>query len=261
MPNWSNKIVPRPVMRPGYSRRQLGFLPGDAGGEDAGWGWYDAGYWNDSGGWYEPDWAWLSDPSAGTYWGDFTIPIGAETGCPTGTEPGCFNRPRNWWDWDWPTLPVPGGGNPLPPYDEVPPAPDQYGPNLPGYCPAGTYHPIENPYICVPFPPATPTTPTRPQSSQQQARPSAPTRPPQAAPQCPQGYVFDSKSQRCIPTCPKGQVFDARAGKCVPVPTNQPARNFTELAQKTPWWIWAFLAGTVLLATRDGGGRPPVRKK
>lgn len=261
--NWSQKRAPMPVMKPGYSRRQLGFLPGDSGGWDDGGGWYepDYGYWSDSGGWYDPDWAWLDDPTAGTYWTDWTIPIGTETGCPTGTEPGCFNPPRNWWDWNWPTLPTPGGGNPFPPYDDIPPAPAPYSPTLPGYCPAGTYHPMENPMICVPFPPAPPTAPQRPQSNQSPNRPATAARPPQAAPQCPAGYVFDSKLQRCIPTCPKGQIFDARVGKCVPVPTNQPAQNFPELAQKTPWWIWAFLAGTVLLATSNGGGASPGRKR
>jgi len=224
---------------------QLGFLAYEDGGAWDDWG---AGYWDDEGGWFDPEWAWLSDPAAG----EFFIPIETETACATGTEPGCFTGPRNWWDWDWPTLPIPGGGNPLPPYDDIPPPP------LPGYCPAGTYHPIENPYICVPFPPSpTPTAPARrPQSNQPQTRPTAPARPPQSAPQCPAGYVFDSKLQRCIPACPKGAVFDARAGKCVPIPTNKPAQNFTELAQKTPWWLWALLAGTLLLATRDGGSSP-----
>jgi hypothetical protein len=106
-------------------------------------------------------------------------------------------------------LPGPGGG-----YRD-------YNPILPGYCPPGYYHPIEDPYNCIPFP--------------VQGAPGAPGGAGQGAAQ---GLgdlraahllplrlrlllrvlpvlPYREQAGRCMPpACPEGQLFNPNTNKC-----------------------------------------------
>lgn len=149
-------------------------------------------------------------------------------------------------------------------------------PVLPGYCPAGTYHPIENPMACVPFP----TEPGARRKAQQQAKQQQqqqqrraqqmrqPCPPGQARypitgkcvpKQCPAGQQRNPATGECmratgqgIPKCPPGQVFDLMKGACV-VPSVA-AAGLGDI----PSWFW--LAGLGLLILSQSGGAGGERR-
>jgi hypothetical protein len=99
-------------------------------------------------------------------------------------------------------------------------------PDIPGYCPPGTYHPSWDPYSCVPFPDSTagqgggaPAVPRRTTSSSQPA-----VRRTQAPVICPPGQIWDSTQQRCI------------AG--------------SKDLSGVPWWVWLVVGGAILIAVK-----------
>lgn len=275
--------------------RGLGFL--SPGGEDAD-AFYDYGYegWSD---WDFGGWDWSFNSGGGGDWWDNFDPI-------TGDYIGGGADDWNWWDnfdpitgdyvgsgdtifvgqtdaesplpavggYDWQDYISPWGYTPpdMPwnPWGditggEVPTAPS--GQPLPGYCPAGTYHPypIGDPRQneCAPFP----TDPNarrqaqqREQQRQQQQARQAPQQRPQQQPQgqpCPRGQYRDQTTRRCvpIPTCPQGMVFSPVSQKCVPKTAAGSTNTISQLA-KSPW-LWILIAGGVLLASDNGnsGGR------
>lgn len=197
---------------------------------------------------------------------------------PTGpTDPLSFFDP---WFYE-PDVIAPPVEYPGIPYVE-PGAPTQ--PNLPPYCPSGTYHPypIGHPQqdVCVPFP----TDPAakqqaqkkeqqrQQQQQQQQAKSGAQAKPPQSQQKCPTGQTFNAQLNRCIPVCPKGQIFDPRQNKCI-VPPQCPsglqfnpqtakcekAETFLDVAKGVPWWIWAL--GAVIVAKAAQPSEPAYRRR
>lgn len=240
-----------------FQQSELGFLSTDqtdSGGGDnySFWDYYDAFgpdiFWNDG--------PWWNTQDAG---GSFTIPIETEIGCKTGLEPGCVNQ-SNWWDFLTPILAPFSGSSPLPTYNDVPPQPAGALPDLPGYCPKGTYHPMSDPFACVPFPTMTPGQNQRPQQPNQQGSPAKPGSS-AATPKCPGGQVFNPQTGKCVQVpCPQGLVFNPKTNKCEKPAVQPKPQNLTELAKQTPWWIWLLLGGTVLLASSKDDA-PPRRRR
>ena len=137
--------------------------------------------------------------------------------------------------------------------------PPIYGPEtgattapLPGYCPQGTYHPISDPYACVPFPDSTTGQPALKRTTPAQ-RPGV-TRPkPTAAGQCPPPFVYDPKQKKCVlPPCPPGQAYSLTQRKCVPVAQLKPADQVNDAG--FPWWL-VIAGGAVLIAISSGRRR------
>lgn len=163
-----------------------------------------------------------------------------------------------WWDsfdadyftrgwsgfWD-------GGGGTIEPDYLVPYGGPTTAP-LPGYCPPGQYHPIEDPYACIPFP--APTSPARPGPATTAKPSTGVTRPkPSPAGACPSPFVYDPKTKKCqLPPCPPGQQFSVTQRKCIPVTQITPADKVTEGA--FPWWA-IIAGGVVLIALTSGRGR------
>lgn len=167
-----------------------------------------------------------------------------------------------------PSIPFLPESQPLPPGVRLPPA-----------CAGGTYHPYPIGHaqqdICVPFPPApkppaqqtqqqqqTPKPPAqqqKPPTQQQQPCPATHCKHPQTG-QClpiPQGYARHPQTQVCIPRCGSGTVFDQATGRCVPQgqAISPLPSEFDEMfadLKKLPWWVWAGLAGVVVLTQRGG---------
>lgn len=276
--------------------RGLGFLPSDTGGEiGGGLDWWDDWLFVD---YYYPDY---SGGGGGDYWSNFDPVTGDYIG-----QGGAQNY--SWWDnfdpitGDWigqggtidtidttepGSLPSGPSGNwwgglidffsgiVSPGYQPdfssgVPPAPT---PNLPGYCPAGTYHPIDDPFACVPFPPSpaqpgqTPRTPVRPTPGPMTRSSSQPQ-----APKCPQGQIFSQQYNRCIPQCPQGQVFNPQTNKCQAAPKCPQGMQFDPvkgtcvqvLAQQGssfPWWMWLLIAGGAAYALSGEEKRQPPRRR
>ena len=273
-------------------RRGLGFLPSGSGGGEIGGGldWFDEWLFAD---YFYPEYGgggdyWLNfDPITGDWigqggavdysWWDNFDPItgdwigqGGTIDTIDTTEPGSLppGPSGNWWQGliDFFSGIV---GNPPAPVSPVPAPPD---PLLPGYCPAGTYHPIDDPFACVPFPadPAqpgqTPRTPARP-------TPGPMTRAGAQAPKCPQGQIFSQQLNRCIPQCPQGQMFNPQTNKCQAAPKCPAGMQFDQsrgtcvqiTAQQGsgfPWWIWLLIAGGAAMAlSGDEKKQPPRRRK
>lgn len=153
----------------------------------------------------------------------------------------------------------------------IPPAPT---PNLPGYCPVGTYHPIDDPFACVPFP-DDPTTP-----GQTQRKPATPVPGPQTragsqpAPKCPSGQIFSQQLNRCIPQCPQGQVFNPNTNKCQAAPKCPQGMQFDQsrgtcvsaaalasAGSGLPWWIWLLIAGVGAAALSDDSKQTSNRRR
>ena len=160
------------------------------------------------------------------------------------------------WSWFWDQFPVDWGSNPREMIFDFPPI---YGPEtgattapLPGYCPPGTYHPISDPYACVPFPGSTTGQPA-PKRATPAQRPGV-TRPkPTAAGQCPPPFVYDPKQKKCVlPPCPPGQAYSLTQRKCVPVAQLKPADQVNDEA--FPWWL-VIAGGAVLIALTSGRRR------
>lgn len=152
--------------------------------------------------------------------------------------------PDNFWDWLTDTVSsIPGT------------APSD--PALPGYCPQGTYHPIDNPMACVPFP----ADPAGNQAAQQQrkkqqqaaqkaaqAAKAAQKKQDQACPKDAQGKPQWKNPQtgKCepIPACPQGMVFDSTSRRCL---TPQQVK---EVYGDNNWLIWALIALGVLVVIK-----------
>lgn len=268
--------------------RGLGFLPSGSGGEiGGGLDWFDE--------WLFADYFWPEYIGGGDYWSNFDPVTGDYVGAGdwwknfdpvTGdwlesigtvetidtTEPGTLpsGPSGNWWQGlvDWFNGIV--SPNYRPDFSSPTPAPPQV--QLPGDCPAGTYHPIDDPFTCVPFPtdPAqpgqTPRTPARP-------TPGPMTRAGAQPPKCPQGQIFSQQLNRCIPQCPAGQMFNPQTNKCQAAPKCPAGMQFDQsrgtcvqvLAQQGsgfPWWIWLLIAGGAAMAlSGDEKKAQPRRRK
>lgn len=281
-----------PTVQP-VPQRRLGFLMVE--GEDTGGG-YDYAYdpWGD---YYGGDYGY--DPYAGDYsysfYGDsptfptfdpFAIP---DLQAPTGSTPSA-NEDRYWFDWsqylndwlsgnilsidtygqytgqtpygspnnyggfpDW--IPGPGPTSIDQPYD---PAGD--GTGLPGYCPQGQYHPLNDPYACVPFPPNDPNAKKQAQQQQKAAQNAANAakkaqqQKDKTCPKDPQGRPvwFNPATNKCelVPQCPQGTTFDSATRRCL-----TPAQA-KEIYGDNSWLWWLLGGGAVLLIlTRNSGGR------
>lgn len=167
-------------------------------------------------------------------------------------------------------------------------------PGLPPACPTGSYHPFPlghpDQNKCVPFPPMQQPAPapkqTAPGPVPASTAPKPPTAPkpvacpsgqfrdpasgqckpiPQGQPQaCPSGYYRSSAGQ-CLPiprcTTP-GTVFDAAQGLCVPTAQAiAPVSEWDSIFggfKNIPWWVWAGLAGLLLLGRDDD---KPTRRR
>lgn len=156
----------------------------------------------------------------------------------------------NLWS-DWPVITFP---NPRDGWGDYAPDMPVYGPEsapVPGYCPRGYYHPINDPYSCVAFPDANTggqgiAPPMRPQPQQGTTRPI-----PQNG-QCPPPFVFDPKTKKCqVPPCPPGQGYSLTARKCVPAADLTAADQITE-----PFpWLWVAIGSVALLVLSQRRGR------
>lgn len=274
------------------TRRQpgLGFLsPGFEvieGGDayDVFWGYgFDAWSWDFGGGdWWsnfnaEGDYVGTGGASGYNWWDNFDPITGDYIGSGDTIFVGQTDAPAplpttggNWWDFltPWFYTPPPTPSNPYG-LDPPPAAPGQ---QLPGYCPQGTYHPISDPFSCVPFPedgsqgnqqrkpPA-----NQPRSSGQAAKPQQQ--------RCPSGQIYHEQLKRCIPICPRGQVFDARQNKCITPPScpqgtawspaaGQCVKTSTAAAGSGfPWWVWALIAGVGVKVLSDSGGSDTGRRR
>ena len=261
----------------------LGFAAGD---------YYDGGadyFLDDFGNYWE--WDWFNGGGGGTDWPSFDW-IDWTGGF---TEPGISasgNDARYDFDWNqyWNDFfggsletintsapsPLPRGFDPfaLPPFDpyrdiwpwlnDRGPGPAQLDPSgqpqqLPGYCPRGTYHPVNDPFACVPFPADNNEAKKRAQQQQQtrqQAAQAMRRAQQQRDRQCPklpngQATVFNPQTGKCepVPQCPQGTKFDSATRRCL-----TPAQA-KELYGDNNWLWWLLIGGGVLLiATRDNGG-------
>lgn len=134
------------------------------------------------------------------------------------------------------------------------------GPQLPRYCPRGTYHPQNDPYACVPFPPN--DNAAKKQANQQKkaqqsaanAMKAAQKKQDQACPKHPQGLPVWKNPQtgKCevVPQCPPGAKFDSTTRRCL-----TPAQ-VKELYGDNSWLWWLLIGGGALLVmSRSDGGR------
>lgn len=175
--------------------------------------------------------------------GDFTLNNPTEPGgLPTlpdniSTSPdgltwgGTSDWLARWWD-------ELTGGPALPDY-----GPAGTGAGLPGYCGKGTYHPINDPLSCVPFPPNDPAANRAAKQQQQQQQKQAQAakaqqkKADQQCPKDPQGrpVFFNQKTGKCelVPPCQQGMKFDPATGRCLT------AAQSSQLYGETNWWMWA----------------------
>jgi hypothetical protein len=143
-------------------------------------------------------------------------------------------------------------------------------PPLPRYCPGGTYHPIDAPYSCVPFP-AAPTASQKQAQQKQAAKQAALQKAKEKAQQpCPSGQVRNPATGQCVPSaCQPGLVRHPKTGQCVPMPNcpegylfnvqslkcEQPSSGILDAIKGVPWWVWALIAGAAVVGGRDDSGR------
>lgn len=138
---------------------------------------------------------------------------------------------------------------------------------LPGYCPGGTYHPLNDPYACVPFPTDDATkkaqAKTQRNGQQQQARQKRQAQQ-QANKSCPkdkQGRKVwrNPKTGQCelVPVCGPGQSFDQVTGRCLT------SAQKNELYGSSGNWIWWIVGGVVfvMLATHNSDKKTMRRKR
>jgi len=158
-------------------------------------------------------------------------------------------------------------------WDSFAPSPSggyrDYNAILPGYCPPGYYHPIEDPFNCVPFPVQAPGSggsqsggsggggASRPGQS---GGPPAPAGPPRTTPAAPCPPPYRLENGRCVPPpCPEGQMWVDPRRQCETIyrTQTQPPAGLPQgtMAQPggVPWWLWAILGGAVLIAATKGG--------
>lgn len=163
----------------------------------------------------------------------------------------------NFWDWLSDFGPGPAQLDP------------QYGPAgdgslLPGYCPKGTYHPVNDPFACVPFPPSDPNA-KKPaaQKKAEQAAMNAAKKIQQAAdkgcPKDPQGRPVwrNPQTNKCElkPPCGTGLKFDSTTRRCL-----TPA-EVKELYGDNNWLIWALIALGVIVVVKGSGGSGGRRRR
>lgn len=268
-------------------RRGLGFLQVEGGADDAtDWGGYN---FDPFGNYFEYDWFDFNSGGGGggDYWPSFdpfTLP---ELNAPNQSASG--NEDRYWFDWgqylsDWLSgnvlsldtyaqgnggrTPYGSGGSNFP--DWLPgPGPasidPQYGPagngaGLPGYCPQGQYHPLNDPYACVPFPADAQgkKQAQQQQKAQQQAAQQArkaQQQQSQTCPKDPQGRPVwkNPATGKCelIPTCPQGQKFDQVTRRCLT------QSQLSQMYGSSNWLLWLLIGGgaLVLLSNSGSGGR------
>jgi hypothetical protein len=267
----------------GFQRRGLGFLQTDSdnGAED--WGGF---FYDDFGNYWEYDWFNANDGGGSLPFFDFTSPFIDNS--PT-TVSASANEDRYWFDWgqylsDWLngnvlSIDTYGQRAGQQPYggdsgfswpDGIGPGPapldPQYGPagtgqGLPGYCPQGTYHPLNDPFACVPFPPNDPKAKRQAQQQQkaaQNAANAAKKAQQQKDKQCPrdpQGRPvwFNPQTGKCelVPQCAPGSKFDSTARRCLT------ANELKQLYGDSNWLIWLLIGGgtLLLLSNRDSGRR------
>jgi hypothetical protein len=236
------------------------------------WSWFDMGGGGGGGDWPSFDWMdWSFAPvdnsplnnadrygfDWGQYWRDFfdgnieVINTAEPAALPRGFDP--FPLPpldsyRDIWPW----------------LNDRGPGPAQLDPSavpqqLPGYCPRGTYHPANDPYACVPFPPSDSNAKRQAsaqQKAQQQAAQAARKAQQQRDRQCPklpngQATVFNPQTGKCepVPQCPPGSKFDSTTRRCLT------QAQVKELYGDNNWLIWALIAaGVLIIANRDSGG-------
>ena len=254
-------------------RTGLGFYwDGDIGGaEDVdpylGYGWFDGGGggdWRsnfDSEGDYLPGYNWWDnfDPNTGDYVGSGDTIFVGQTDAPAPVPPagGDWESFLSPWPYSPPPIDSPYGSGPQPA------AP---GSTLPGYCPAGTYHPMDNPYACVPFPnqgqQGRGQQPGKSGGQQQGKGSSGGSGSQQKPPQpCPKGKVLNMRTGQCVtpPKCPQGLVFDPQRNTCVKPSTANPTAAASLAGW--PWWVWALIAGGVIYATSGDGSEGRRRRR
>jgi len=128
-------------------------------------------------------------------------------------------------------------------YANVPDAPPAAaGPQVPGYCPAGYYHPLNDPFACVPFP-ANDAAAKR--AAAQAAAQKAAAAKQAAAQKCPTGYTLDPKTKKCVKAPTPGALV-----------SRTPAPSKTAL----PWWVWA-IGAAVALKVVSGDGDSTARRR
>jgi hypothetical protein len=127
----------------------------------------------------------------------------------------------------------------LPSGQGQPTANNQGAYQLPGYCPVGTYHPLDDPFACVPFPgwgdnssQASSQTRTAQQTAQQAARTAA-----QLATQNRTGSALPGSQQT-------GQRTNTGQGQ-----------SLSDLFSKAPWPLWILLALLAALALSGDSDR------
>lgn len=223
-------------------QRGLGFLwwGGESGGGSDLYGDYDYLYDYGGGSDLYGDYDYFFDYGGG-YGGyvpggpSFNVDFGfLPTGTATGT--GTYGTPDDNWqgllDW-WNDLVNSVTNNPP----------------LLGYCPDGTYHPLNDPYACVPFPPETPEFEKQQRAAvahkAAQDALKAQQRAQRQQQQCPPntGLVKNAQGQ-CV--CPPGYAPNAQLKKCVLVNPALAAQS----KQSPDWLKWALLAGVVVLVVK-----------
>jgi hypothetical protein len=158
--------------------------------------------------------------------------------------------------FNWPTgIPGPGPASVDPQY-----GPAGTGQGLPGYCPGGTYHPLNDPNTCVPFPSNDPNAKRQADAQRkvQQAAANAAKKAQQqqnaTCPKDPLGRPIwkNPSTGKCelVPTCPQGSKFDSTTRRCLT------AAQAKELYGDNSW-LWWLLGGAALLMVlnNNGGGR------
>lgn len=193
---------------------------------------------------------------------------------PNWPSPGPVDFPFDPFDYYEPPTPIDV-------FSDPPPAPNN--PNLPGYCPAGQYHPLENPMACVPFPPnTTEAEKKKKQAAGQSAAQQAARKAQQMKQPCPQGQARYPLTGACVPLqcpantqrnpatgqcvalqgCQPGQFLNRKARKCEVIPSCQPGQAFNVNSGSCvtpggfnlsdfPWWLLA-VAGLIVVKAVSG---------
>lgn len=165
-----------------------------------------------------------------------------------------------------PYVPTFWAGFPEGDYFPLPLPPEPPGTDLPPYCPGGYYHPINDPFACVPFPTTATTQQQRPPTQRPSQPPAQAPRPPASqAPRpptqqqpCPTGYCKHPTTGQCMPIPrgyqrhPQTQVCTPLTAQVSPLPIPTEAQDMFADLKKLPWWVWLALGGVVLLGM--GGG-------
>lgn len=269
-------------------RRGLGFLQVEGGADDAtDWGGYG---FDPFGNYFEYDWYNANDGGGG--WPSLNFdPYAYQSPDPNISASG--NDDRYWFDWnqylsdwlsgnvlsidtygqqgsgqqpfggsfDWPTgFPGPGPASLDPQY-----GPAGSGQGLPGYCPQGTYHPLNDPNACVPFPPNDPTAKKQAQQQKQQqqqaanAAKKAQQQQDKTCPKDPQGRPVwkNPATGKCelAPVCGAGQKFDSATRRCLTT------AQANALYGAGNWWIWLLVAAGAVLIVNNSGGNSGGRRR